>query len=184
MTTYISILRGINVSGHKLIKMELLKKMCGNLGFSNIQTYIQSGNIIFHSAKTGTKKLSSTIKEAIKKEFGFDVPVITLTLAELEAIINLNPFTKDKHLDVAFFHVTILDALPGKEHIALLSKAEIKNDKFEAVKQTIYLYCPDGYGNTKLNNTFIEQKLKVSATTRNWKTINQLFTLASESEIK
>lgn len=180
MTTYISILRGINVSGHKIIKMDLLKKMCISLGFSNVQTYIQSGNILFQSAPTATKKLSSTIKAGIQKEFGFDVPVITLTFSELEQLISLNPFLNDNALDSAFFHATLLDAAPSKEHMAVLAQANSKNDKFELVKQTLYLYCPDGYGNTKLNNTFIEQKLKLSATTRNWKTLNQLYTLAGK----
>ena len=95
MITYISILRGISVSGHNIIKMDLLKKLISSLGFKNVQTYIQSGNIIYQAKKIDSIKLSEIIKNAIQKEFGFDVPVITLTAEYLEKVIDNNPFQKD-----------------------------------------------------------------------------------------
>lgn len=177
MTTYITLLRSINVSGHNIIKMDQLKKLMAGMGFQNIVTYIQSGNIIYQSKKTDLKKISEAIKEEIKKEFGFEVPVLTLTADILETIIHNNPFLQ-KELDQAFFHVTFLNANPIQEKIEELKSIDSKNDVFEIVGQTVYLCCPNGYGNTKLTNTFIESKLKVGATTRNWKTCNELLRLS------
>jgi len=180
MITYISILRGINVSGHNIIKMDQLKKLITGLGFENVQTYIQSGNIIYQTKKTDSLKLSESIKNAIQKEFGFDVPVITLAIEVLAEVISNNPFLKDKNKEATFFHVTYLAAIPNQERIEVLKSIDTKNDVFEIVGQTMYLYCPNGYGNTKLTNTFVENKLKVGATTRNWKTTNELLHLAKK----
>jgi uncharacterized protein (DUF1697 family) len=180
MITYISILRGINVSGHNIIKMDQLKKLISSLCYENVHTYIQSGNIIYQTKKTDSLKLSEIIKNAIQKEFGFDVPVITLTAEYLEKVIDNNPFQKDNSKDAAFFHITFLAAIPDIEKIDILKSIDTKNDCFEIIEQTMYLYCPNGYGNTKLTNTFVENKLKVGATTRNWKTTNELLKLVKK----
>ena len=179
MITYISILRGINVSGHNIIKMDQLKKLISSLGFENVQTYIQSGNIIYQTKQSATLRLSERIKKEIHKVFGFDVPVQTLTIDILESIIQNNPFTKQS-IDTAFLHITFLSAIPDAAKIEILKSIDTKNDCFEIIEQTMYLYCPNGYGNTKLTNTFVENKLKVGATTRNWKTSNELLNLAKK----
>ena len=160
--------------------MDQLKKMIESLGFENVQTYIQSGNIIYQTKKTDSLKLSVQIKKALQKDFGFDAPVYTMTSETLEVVIKNNPFQKDKNKDVAFFHVTFLDKLPDKEKISLLQLVDTKNDVFEIVDHALYLYCPDGYGKTKLTNTFVESKLKVGATTPNWKTTNELLNSAKK----
>lgn len=180
MITYISFLRGINVSGHNMIKMDALKKMFSELTFFNVQTYIQSGNIIFQSEPTNTDKICKIIKVAIEKTFGFNVPVITVTKTELETIINSNPFLKNKLHDPAFFHITFLSAITTVENREQLTAFNFKNDKYEIVNNVIYLYCPDGYSKSKLTNQFFENKLKVTATTRNWKTTNELLKLTTK----
>lgn len=179
MTTYISILRGINVSGHNIIKMDQLKQLMMNLGFENVQTYIQSGNIIYQTKQKDTTKLSESIIKTIQKDFGYDVPVITLSINILEKIIQNNPFTKNA-TDTSLLHVTFLNAIPDTEKIKLLKSVDTKNDTFEIIEQAMYLLCQNGYGNTKLSNTFIENKLKVGATTRNWKTTNELLNMAKK----
>src|SRR5690554_254268 len=108
MTTYITILRGINVSGKKLIKMAALKKMGEKLNFENIQTYLQSGNLIFSVKENDPKQLEKIITAEIEKEFGFEVPVIVLNLKTLDRIIENNPFSKDPLKEMAFVHVTFL----------------------------------------------------------------------------
>jgi len=180
MVTYISILRGINVSGHKLIKMDALRKMCGELGFSGTSTYIQSGNIVFRFKKTDAQKLSELIRKAIEKTFGFEVPVITLTKDDIQEIVRSNPFSKQKTKDPAYFHVTFLSGQPEKPRYDTVAAGDYKSDELALVNSTLYLYCPAGYGNTKLSNTFLESKLKVNATTRNWKTVNELLKMAGE----
>ncbi len=180
MITYISILRGINVGGHRMIKMDALKKMCADINFTNVQTYIQSGNIVFQSKMTDTQKISKTIQTNIEKLFGFEVPVITLSKIELETVHNANPFTNDKAKDPTFFHVTFLSDKPSKQNADQLKQADFKNDAYAIIDKAIYLYCPDSYSNSKLTNSFIENKLKVTATTRNWKTINELLRIATK----
>jgi uncharacterized protein (DUF1697 family) len=179
MKTYITLLRGINVSGHNIIKMDRLKKLMVNLGFEKVQTYIQSGNIIYQAKQTDSSKLSESIKKEIQKDFGYEVPVYTLNVDVLETIIMHNPYS-NKALDASFLHVTFLSSIPETEKIEILKSIDTKNDVFEIIGQTMYLYCPNGYGNTKLTNTFVENKLKVGATTRNWKTTNELLNLAKK----
>lgn len=180
MTKYISIHRGINVSGHKLIKMDALKKMYEKLNFENIQTYIQSGNVIFSANNKDTKELEKIISSKIEKEFGFDVPVIVISVKTLETIIGNNPFTKDNQKDIAFLHITFLAEIPtGFDKESIIEKKD-PDEEIAFTSNAVYLYCPNGYGKTKLNNNFLENKLKVRATTRNWKTTNELLKLATK----
>lgn len=180
MTQYISILRGINVSGQKLIKMEALKQLYEKLNFENILTYVQSGNVVFSADNNKPKELEKIISAAIETEFGFDVPVIVLSAETLRKIAENNPFVNDNLRDPAFLHVTFLADKPGefdKESIIAKQQAE---EEIAFATNAVYLYCPNGYGKTKLNNNFLENKLKVKATTRNWKTTNELIKLANK----
>ncbi|HMX97150.1 MAG: DUF1697 domain-containing protein [Bacteroidetes bacterium] len=178
MTTFISILRGINVSGHRLIKMDALKELCASLKMQQVKTYIQSGNIIFQSTLHNCDAISKMIESAILKKFGFEVPVITLSQSELKGCLQDNPFIKERKLDAAYFHVTFLSEQPSVNNSVEAEAIKLRNDRFVIKGRCIYLYCPDGYGNTKLTNSFFENKLKVTATTRNWKTVNELLRLA------
>ncbi|HET9825023.1 MAG TPA: DUF1697 domain-containing protein [Chitinophagaceae bacterium] len=180
MTTFISILRGINLGGHNTVKMDALRKLFIDLGFVNVQTYIQSGNVIYQSKKLEARKINQAIENNIKQKFGFDVPVITLTLEELIKIAKSNPFSKDKTRDTSFFHVTFLSDKPKVNDVNKIKENDFKPDEFKEIDKVIYLYCPNGYGRTKLSNSFFENKLKVSATTRNWKVTSELISIAKE----
>jgi uncharacterized protein (DUF1697 family) len=168
---YIALLRGINVSGKNTIKMVELTAMMETLKFKNIKTYIQSGNIVFSDNSTDTFKLETKIKAAILKTFGHTVPVLVIAANIFSEVIKKNPYLKEVKSDSAFWHVTLLSDIPEPEKVKLLQTSEYGSTTFKYVNKAIYLYTPDGYGNTKLTNTFIENKLKVSATTRNWKTM-------------
>ena len=178
MITYISILRGINVSGHRMIKMDALRLLFSELGFQHIQTYIQSGNVVFQDTEIIPLELEIKIKEAIAEKFGFDVPVIIIKLNELSEIIADNPFLKDAAKDINHLHATFLAREPAQECLDKIKEVTNQTDEFHIIGKAIYLYCPNGYGNSKLTNTFFENKLKVTATTRNWKTINELSNIA------
>ena len=178
MTPYISILRGINVSGHRLIKMDALKELCSTLKMQQVKTYIQSGNIVFQSAQNNCDAQSKKLEKAIQQKFGFEVPVITLSKSELANCIAANPYTKDKKLNEAFFHVTFLKKQPDNINSTETNDISLKNERYFLDERCIYLYCPDGYGKTKLTNSFFENKFKVTATTRNWKTVNELLRMA------
>lgn len=179
MNTYISLLRGINVNGQKLIKMDALKKACTEIGLENVRTYIQSGNLIFESPSENSISISESISRKIHEDFGFDVPVITITKKELEQVIAANPFSKKSSMDSTFFHVAFLSEAPSSQSIESLQEIEVKADEFAFIGKAMYLYCPDGYSNSRLTNGFLEARLKVTATTRNWKTTNELFRIVS-----
>lgn len=178
MQTYISILRGINVSGHKLIKMDALKTLFESLNFKNVKTYIQSGNIVFKCKTTKTPDLEKKIASQIKKEFDFDVPVMVKEIDELTAVLNQNPFIGK--YDITKLHVTFLSETPEKAAIDKVKEGKYAEDEFIVIEKSVYLFCPNGYGNTKLTNTFFENKFKVIATTRNWKTITELVNIAEQ----
>ena len=180
MKTYISILRGINVSGHKLIKMDTLRQLYADLGFENVKTYIQSGNVVFQFKKAEKKMLAEKIEKKITKRFGFKVPVLVRELDEYKAIIKQNPFTKKPQRDISFLHITFLSDQPTEENVAKIKSGQYQLDEFQLIDKSIYLYCPNGYGNSKLTNSFFETKLKVTATTRNWKTANELIAIAGK----
>lgn len=178
MERYISILRGINVSGKNLIKMTALKSSMENLGFLNVTTYVQSGNIIFSAKKTSVIDLEKIIQQQIKVDFGFEIPIIVLTIKNLEEIIANNPFLKDPKKDDSFFHVSFLSCNPTKIDMQEIEIKKLENEEIIFGSKVFYLYCPHGYGNTKLNNNFLEKKLKVNVTTRNWRTTNELLKIA------
>ncbi len=178
MTSYVAMLRGVNVAGQKPVKMERLRAAFEQLGFSDIATYLQSGNIVFRTASSSTTSLTNRIELQLQKEFGFAVPVFLRTAEEMSQVVNGNPFVKDKTLDVARLHVTFLfQAAPGKAAKSLEPLAAIQ-ERFKISGREVYLYCPNGYGRTKLSNNAIEKKLAVGATTRNWNTVNALLEMA------
>ena len=181
MQTFISILRGINVSGQKKILMADLKALYENLKFSEVKTYIQSGNVIFKSdSKLSDLQFAEKIKREILKNFKFEVPVIIRTKEELKKIIAQNPFMEEKNIDLKKLHATFLSETPAKEKIEQIKEVDFSPDQFIIKGKEIYLHIPNSYGETKLSNNFFEKKLKVTATTRNWNTVNKLFELAEQ----
>lgn len=179
MTTYISILRGINVSGNRIIKMEALRQVYNELGFEQVQSYIQSGNVVFKQKNIDSKKLETIITKAIKDNFLFDVPVLVIPIHEFKTIIENNPYISDPAKNSSFLHITFLDKCPDPKAFDLIKDMNYYPDEYFIKEKAIYLYCPNGYSNSKLTNSFIEKKLNVSATTRNWKTTNELYKIAS-----
>jgi len=178
MPAYITMLRGINVSGRKIIRMEHLRQSCAALGFRSIQTYVQSGNIVFLATEKSPSALSRRITEAILRDFGFSVPVLVRTSKEMGDVIKSNPFLAEEGIDLSKLHVTFLLEAASKSVLKNLEALSSKPDRFCVGRQEIYLHCPGGYGNTKLSNTAFEKALSVGATTRNWKTVNTLFEMA------
>lgn len=179
MKTYIALLRGINVGGNRKILMSELKLLFSDLGFKEVQTYIQSGNVIFSSQKEQSANLlSSSIHEAILNQFGFEVPVVVKTVSELEHVVLNNPFLEDSTIEIKDCHVTFLQHLPSKEAVEAVQKIDQPTDSFTINKSNIYLHCKDSYHKSKFTNTFFEKKLAVPTTTRNWKTVLKLYELS------
>ena len=178
MKTYIALLRGINVSGHKIIMMELLRKALEELDFTNISTYIQSGNILFQSHEKNTLVLENQIAGIIKKHFSFDVPVIVITQGDLKKVVHNNPYINQKIEDPAQPYVVFLSEVPTTEALDRLKAVDFGDDTFVNIGKALYLFYARSAADTKLSNALIENKLKVRATSRNWKTIKKLIELS------
>lgn len=176
---YISILRGINVSGQKKIKMLDLKLLYESLGFQDVVTYIQSGNVIFEASDKNVSNIKTLIEEAIEKKYKFYVPVEIRTNREIENIIKNSPFgAVDLAKDGTKVLVTFLGAKPDKVKVSTVLGCVVLPEKLVVKGREVYLYCPNGYGKSKLSNTFLENKLGVEATIRNWKSVYKLYELS------
>lgn len=175
MNKKIGILRGINVGGKRKILMTELKSLCENLGWKNISTYIQSGNLIFDSDKENSE-LENSLEKGITEKFGFNVPVIIRSRNELETSIKNNPFSQDT--DISSLHLTFLKEKPKKENINKISDDNYSPDEFSIQNKDVYIFCEHKYHKSKLTNNFFEKKLNVMATTRNWKTVLKLYELS------
>ncbi|WP_299109373.1 DUF1697 domain-containing protein [uncultured Tenacibaculum sp.] len=174
MNKYIVLLRGINVSGKNKIPMVELREVLDTLGFQNVQTYIQSGNIVL-DANESKNEVCNKVHLGIKEKFGFDIPVLARTPEEWKRTIDKYPFPIENEKIVAF---SFLDKLPSQKEIEVKG---INEDQYKIEDDMVYLYCPSGFGKTKLTNNTIEKKLDVIATTRNYKTTKKLLELAHPS---
>jgi uncharacterized protein (DUF1697 family) len=177
METYVALLRGINV-GQNTLKMERLRQLWSELGFKNVTTYVQSGNVVFE-AEGSPSSLPSAIEPRLAGETRLPVAVLVRTPAELKSSISRNPFLKEKGIDQSRLHVTFLAGAPGKDALRKLTAVNAGPDRFHLSGKEVYLYCPNGYGRTKLSNNALERVLSVKATTRNWNTVNKLYEIAS-----
>jgi len=175
MDRYISLLRGVNLGKHNKVNMLRLKGIYEKLGFKRVETYIQSGNVLFESPEKNHTKLILKIEDGIAKSFGFEVPVFIRTRVEMQKVIRNNPFAgRDENA----IYVTFLSNALKNAAVDEIEKNKGATEEYYIDDREIYLYYPDGYGKTKLSNNFFEKKLKVEATTRNWKTVNALFNMA------
>ncbi|PWJ41107.1 DUF1697 domain-containing protein [Sediminitomix flava] len=179
MKTHIAILRGINVGGKRKILMADLKLLFQDLGFADIETYIQSGNVVFKAPTSD--KLEHLIKKAIQEKYGFEVPTIVRSLNEWEKSISTNPFLSSENEGIERMHLTFLKETPKQENIELAEAFERGNDQLSIVGKDVFLLLEGKYSQSKLSNQFFEKKLKVEATTRNWKTVKKLLEIASKN---
>ena len=170
MAVFISLLRGINVGGKRSLKMRDLEELYHSLGFEAVKSYLQSGNLVFRAA-AGPAGLGGKIGKAIEQKAGLEVEVLVLSAAELKKIAKENPFVGQPGVDEGKLHVTFFSVDPGENAVRTVARIDAGPDRFAIKGKAAYLYCPGGYGRTKLSNTFFENKLKLKATTRNWRTV-------------
>ncbi len=175
MPVYISLLRGINVGGNKIIKMADLKKLYESLGFSQITTLLQSGNVVFSSDAAPMPELAQKIEAAIVAAYGFDSKIILRTPEQWHTVIAQHPFSAEQMQDPSKVLVVFLQAMPNDAaHVNGVIASYAGNEQITLRGDTLYVYYPDGMGKSKLDNTFIEKKLKLIGTARNWNTIQKL----------
>ncbi len=182
MPIYISMLRGINVGGHKRIKMDQLRKSLEALGFEQVKTYIQSGNVVFKTRRTSPAALSKKIEERIVKDFGFSASVISRTAEEMSKMIAENPFLKQRGIDPAKLHVMFLSELPAPTALKKLAEVTVAPDQRQCSAREIYFYLPNGVSKSVLWNSPVDRILAVVTTTRNWRTVNTLHRMCQECQ--
>lgn len=180
MTTYLALLRGINVSGHNMIKMDLLKRALESIGFQGVETYVQSGNIFVDTEEESTAKVGFLIKQEIFKTFGHDVPIVMLGKQDLEACFTNNPFLKEKEMDLKKLYVAFVSKELRSDSINDLKISQFKPDEARIDASRIFIKYAVGAGKTRLDQKYIEKKLNLTATIRNWNTITQLLKMYEE----
>lgn len=171
MNRFICVLRGINVGGKRKIVMKDLRDILEQNKLENIKTYIQSGNIGFDSSEK-CSELEIKIEKLILNHFGFEVPVVVLKQRTVHNIIKAMPYNEEENI-----HVTFLKEIPNHKKVEALHAIDFSPEEFLITDKAVYLKCTDKYYQSKLSNNFFENKLGVSATTRNWKTVNKLVEL-------
>lgn len=177
MVTYIAFLRGINVGGHKVIKMDVLSHLFTSFKLKNVKTYIQSGNVIFETSEEDKKKLTSKIEKGLEKELGYEVIVILRTIADLEKLTKHNPFKKHKANSDISFYISFLKSRSVPELEANLLTYTNDLEHFDIINEDVAVSCQKNKGKLLFSNTFIEKKLNVAATTRNWTVVTKLVEL-------
>ncbi len=179
MQTYIVLLKGINVGGHKKVPMAELRELLTKTGFINVQTYIQSGNVILQSPQDDLQDIEETIQSAILNHFGFEVSVLVKTRENLKRIFNGSPFSEEKKKASYFM---MLHDIPDKELVKVASEKIYEGEEYKIVEDCIYFFCAKGYGQAKFNANFFERKLKTFATSRNYNTTVKLIAMSSKNE--
>lgn len=180
MTTHLALLRGINVSGHNMIKMDALKTTLENIGFQNVKTYIQSGNVFVDTYEGNVSKVGFLIKQEIFKVFGHEVPVVVIGREDLESCFKNNPFLKENELDSKKLYVAFISIALKNESINDLKISQFKPDEASIDASRIYIKYAVGAGKTRFDQKYIEKKLNVTATIRNWNTITELLKMYEE----
>lgn len=180
MTTHLALLRGINVSGHNMMKMEALKTMLENIGFTNVRTYLQSGNVFVDTEEESASKVGFMIKQEIFKVFGHEVPTIVITKEDLELCFKNSPYLKGKDIDTKKLYVAFVSTALKSENINDLKISQFKPDEASIDGNRIFIKYAIGAGKTRLEGKYIEKKLNVIVTMRNWNTVTNLLKMYSE----
>ena len=174
MTTHLALLRGINVSGHNMIKMDALKSALEKSGFQNVQTYIQSGNVFVDTEEENGSSVGFAIKQEIFKVFGHEVPVVVIGKKDLKYCFNNNPYLKENEVDTKKLYVAFISKELNASALNDLKISQFKPDEASIDESRIYIKYDIGAGKTRLDQKYIEKKLNVTATIRNWNTVSKL----------
>jgi uncharacterized protein (DUF1697 family) len=175
MPIYVALLRGINVGGNKKIKMDKLRSSLEAIGLERVKTYIQSGNVVFKSAKVPATALSKNIEALILKDFGFSASVITRTADEIKNMIANNPLLKKPGIDPEKLHIAFLSAAPAAAALKKLAELTLAPDESRCHGKEVYFYFPNGVSGSSLWKHPLDRVLSVEATMRNWRTVNTVY---------
>ena len=182
MTTFVALLRGINVGGNMPVKMDALRTLVSGLGHTEVTTYIQSGNVVFKSRAGAAPTVAHEIEARLRTELGVDVTVVVRSAKELATTVRKNPFLPDA--DPATLYVIFLNDVPDRESVAGIDARPVAPDEFRILGREIFARYPNGYGRSKMTGPYFEKALGVRGTARNWTTVTKLLQLAEGSAAK
>ncbi len=174
MNKYVALLRGINVSGHNIIKMAKLKEVLVQYDFVEVSTYLQSGNVVFQSALSKVKELEEKIHNIILQYFELDITIIVYPKNIFIEIFKNNPFSSIENIDLKKIMFIYTKGQVDKSLWEELAFNSNYDEEFILGKNVIYIYYTNNYGKSKVSGVFLERKLKISCTARNWNTANKL----------
>jgi uncharacterized protein (DUF1697 family) len=182
MRAIIALLRGVNLGGHKMIKMEHLRDLCGTLRLKNPQTYVQSGNVVFGTDDDDLIKVGRRLEKTIEKTCGFSSSVVLRTGPEMRAVWERNPFATRNDLEPSKLIVLFLANDPGKEAREKLAHLKTNPEEIRVAERELYIYYPNGMGKSNLRMSAIESIIKTPSTARNWNTVTKLLQMAEQFE--
>ena len=177
MTTFIVLLKGINVGGHRKLPMSELRSILESIGFINPRTYIQSGNVVLTSEHNDKNYVERMVSQAIHDKFGFEVMIIAMTRSDLESVFDRCPFPEEKKKRSYFM---LLHKAPTKAMIASVSEKIYPGELYQIIGTCIYYFSDVPFGRSKFNVNFFERHLNTFATSRNYNTILKLLSLSAE----
>lgn len=183
MPVFIALIRGINVGGHKKLKMAELKAMCESMGLRDVRTHLQSGNVVFRTGRTDRPRLAKDIEDALRAKASVDAKVILRTADELRKAVAANPMVEEAQREPSSFVVVFLADTPTAAAMTSLRGAYSGPEKMQLQGEELYIHYGAGMGTSKLSNALIERKLGVAGTARNWNTVTRLLALAYESAL-
>jgi uncharacterized protein (DUF1697 family) len=182
MAVIVAMLRGVNLAGHNMIKMEALRALCESLGLRDAQTYVQSGNVVFRTKERNLAALAKRMEDAIERSFGFRPDVIFRTTSELRDVITRNPFGKRRGIDPSKLLVTFLSSDPSAEAREQVLRLETDPEELHIDGREVYIYFPNGVARPKLSWVAIAKKLGTCGTGRNWNSVTKLLEMAERLE--
>ena len=182
MPLLISLLRGVNLGGHRKVKMDDLRALYESLGFEDVQTYINSGNVLFKTAGRDLVRLRQRIEDAIESAYGFRADVILRTPADLRAVVAGNPFAARPGLDASKLAIHFLAADPANETRQRVLAIDAAPEELHLHGRELYIYYLNGMARPKLSLPLVEKTLRTSGTSRNWNTVRKLLEMVEKLE--
>src|ERR1700722_4098336 len=181
MTTYVALLRGVNVGGNRVIAMQALREFLDTLGCERPRSLLQSGNLVFDSRKTTSDAVERWLEAEAATQLGLTTQFFVRTAAEWRDVVARNPFTDEAETDPARLHVVALKHVPAKPRAEAARAAIVGREVGEPGSRHLYVMYPDGVGNSKLTAAVIDSRLGTRCTARNWNTVRKLAALSGAS---
>jgi uncharacterized protein (DUF1697 family) len=182
MPVIVAMLRGVNLGAHNRIKMDALRDLCGSLDLLDVQTYVQSGNIVFRTKERNLSALAKKIRSGIEKKFGFNPEIILRSTSDLRNVIAKNPFAEMKDIEPGKLLVDFLSSEPSTDACKSVRAIKTDPEKLHIDGREMYIYFPNGAGRSKLSWPALEKILKTPGTARNWNSVTKLLAMAEELE--